>query len=380
MGKSPLFDLVFYFQLFGTILYLMFGVWIIIGLRRLRTKAKNSHQPSVSVIIAARNEEKNIGACLNALLQQNYPQNNIEIIVVDDHSEDQTAAICRAFDPSRVKLYALGDVSGVSPKKAALHYGIQRSHGEIILVSDADCRASLTWVSTVVNYFDKNTAAVASWLYVEENRTLLSKLESLDSLSLSFVGAAGFGWGRPILANGANFAYRREVYDELNGFDGLAHFVSGDDDLLLQKIHAAQKWTCAFAPDWGGAVVTDANPSLRRFFEQRFRWASKSSIYPAWVVGFEVFVYFYLLSFLVTVPLFLFNGLSITYLVPFLLKFGFDFVLMRCASPHVHKNVHPLHLFLTEWLQIFYVMIVGIGGLRGNYTWKGRHYTRGRVS
>ncbi len=379
MEKTLLSDILFNFQFWGTILYIFFLIWIVLGLGRLQIN-KNSQHPCVSVIIAARNEEKNIASCLQHLLHQNYGRDNYEIIIVDDHSEDQTASICLKYAQHGVQLYTLGDVAGVSPKKAALHLGIQKSRGDIILVTDADCRASKTWISTIVNYFDENTAVVASWLYVEENDSLLGKIESLDSLSLSFVGAAGFGWRRPFIANGANFAYRRHVYDELNGFDGVAQFVSGDDDLLLQKIQSAGKWTCAFAPEWQGVVSTDPNPSLARFFEQRFRWASKSSIHPKWLVGFEVFVYFYLLSFPISVLLFIMSSFSAIYLLPLLLKFVCDFFFMRFATRHIKKKVNPFILFLTEWLQIFYVIIVGIGGLRGNYTWKGRHYSRGRVS
>jgi cellulose synthase/poly-beta-1,6-N-acetylglucosamine synthase-like glycosyltransferase len=380
MEKNLLFDIILNFQVVGTILYVFFLAWIVLGLRRLNIKSTSVEQPFVSVIIAARNEEKNIASCLDHLLLQNYPKEKIDIIVVDDHSEDATAAICRGFESVGVQLFSLPDVVGVSPKKAALHLGIQKSRGEIILVTDADCRASTTWISTIIKYFEKNTAAVASWLYVEEDDSLLGKIESLDSLSLSFVGAAGFGWGKPFIANGANFAYRRQVYDELNGFDGVAQFVSGDDDLLLQKIHTAKKWTCAFAPEWQGVVSTDANPTLGRFLAQRFRWASKSSIHPVWLVGFEVFVYFYLLSFVLSVFLFLRSGFSVIYLLPFFAKVICDFFFMKYATPHVKKKMNPIYLFLTEWLQIFYVIIVGIGGLRGNYTWKGRHYTRGRVS
>lgn len=380
MGKNPLFDIIFYAQFFSTIVYLFFLIWIAAGLRRLKIKENQFVFPRVSVIIAARNEEKNINACLTALLQQNYPSELYEIIVVDDHSEDKTAEICQSFSQDRITLLSLGDVAGVSPKKAALHHGIQKSKGEIILVTDADCRVSPTWISTMVKYFDADTAAVASWLYVEENGSLLSKIESLDSLSLSYVGAAGFGWKKPFIANGANFAYRREVYDELNGFDGVAQFVSGDDDLLLQKIHATQRWRCAFAPQRHSVVRTDANPSLRSFFAQRFRWASKSSIHPWWLVALEVFVYFYLLSFPILFLSVLLKGSPVFYLIPFVLKFIIDLIFMTYATPHVKKKANPIILLLTEWLQIVYVILAGLVGLLGNYTWKGRHYKRGRVN
>ncbi len=378
MEKNLLFDSLFYFQLGGTIVYILFLGWIVAGLKQLVTKSQNTSRPFVSVIIPARNEEHTIEKCLEHLLDQNYPRDKYEIIIVDDNSEDKTRAACESFVTDQIKLFSLVQMDGVSPKKAALHLGIEKSRGEIILTTDADCRAPESWISTIIKYFDEDTAAVASWLYVEENNSLLSKMETLDSLALSFVGAAGFGWKRPFLANGANFAYRRKVYDELNGFDGVAHYVSGDDDLFLQKIHAAKRWTSAFAPEWEGAVATNPSKSIHSFFEQRFRWASKSNIHPFSLVLVEIFVYFYLLSFLLS-PFVFFLTLKFIFLFPFILKYCADVIFMIVGSTLTSRKINPFLLFLTEWLQILYVVIVGIGGLRGKYTWKGRRYAKGRV-
>ena len=97
MEKNLLSDIILYFQFFGTALYIFFLMWIIVGLRQLKLKSKNANQPFVSIIVAARNEEKNIGICLESLLKQNYPVDKYEIIVVDDHSEDDTSTICTSF-------------------------------------------------------------------------------------------------------------------------------------------------------------------------------------------------------------------------------------------------------------------------------------------
>ena len=380
MDSLPIFNYIFYVQFVGTIAYAGFVLWILLGLRRLNQKPTNIAQPFVSVIIPVRNEEETIAACLQALLFQSYPIDKYEVIVVDDHSEDATYSIIASFAHERLKLLSLTDFDGMSPKKAAIHTGIQASRGDIILTTDADCHAPDTWVETMVKYFDNKTGVVASWLYVETNHRLLSKLESLDSLALSAVGAAGFGWERPILANGANFAYRRTVYDEINGFDGVAGFVSGDDDLLLQKIRARGTWRCAFSPDSRSMIVTQPTTSLRAFFEQRFRWASKGQAYPKFLVFFEVFIYFYFLSLLILPIAFIMNGFSPIYVVaPLFIKMLLDAILMRYATEFVRKKQNPVILFLTEWLQILYVIIVGFWGLRGSYTWKGRRYSKGRV-
>ncbi|MBN1479565.1 glycosyltransferase [candidate division KSB1 bacterium] len=351
-------------------------------MKRLKL-AIGQETPFVSVVIAVRNEEDHIRACLKSLTTQLYPKDKYEIIIVDDHSDDETNTIVQSFCTDKIKLFSLIDSNGISPKKAALHQGVQESRGEIILTTDADCRVPATWIQTMVKYFAPDTGAVASWLCVQENNHWLSKLETLDSLALSFVGAASFGWQRPMIANGANFAYRRQVYDELDGFSGAAEYGSGDDDLLLQKIHATQKWTCAFAPDPASIVVTHAQKNLSQFFQQRFRWASKSRLYPAYVVLVLGFLYFYLVSLLVSVFVFLFFSSefsNLMLLLPHASKFLLDFAFMSTAARRLHKNINPAILFMTEWFQMLYITIVSVWGRWGTYTWKGRRYKAGRVS
>ncbi|MBN1560920.1 glycosyltransferase [candidate division KSB1 bacterium] len=380
MEKLVLLDLLFLFQVSATLLYLFLLLKCTIGLRRIHAHPTNNGCPFVSVVVAARNEEENISACLQHLDRQQYPRDKYEVIVVDDHSDDNTYSIAESCKKENVILLSLTDIDGMSPKKAALHQGIKASRGDIILTTDADCRTSPTWIATIVKYFDDKTGAVASWLYVEENEHVLSKLERLDSLALSFIGAAGFGLKMPFMANGANFAYRRQVYDELNGFAGVDAYVSGDDDLLLQKIHASRNWRCAFASDVQCAVVTRPCKTWRGFFQQRFRWASKGRVYPKKLFLLESAIYLYYLSLIATTILFLLGGFGNLYmLLPLAVKFFADFVFMRLAARKLQHNINPFILFTTEWLQMAYVVLGGVWGLWGTYTWKGRKYTKGRI-
>ena len=351
------------------------------GLSRLKS-VTGIERPFVSVIIAARNEGENISGCLKNALAQTYDSKKFEIIVVDDHSDDDTFSICQAFAEKhiRIKLLSLGDYNGVSPKKAALQMGINAGRGDIILTTDADCRVSPSWIETMVGCFDKETGAVASWLLVEENSHILGKLESLDSLALVSIGAAGFGLDHPFVANGANFGYRKQVYQELSGFDGVADYVSGDDDLFLHKIVRAGKWRCCFVADPAAIVYTKANSSLKSFFAQRIRWASKGGVYPAWLVLLEIFIYLYYLSIAASVAIFIFSGFSKwVFITPFVAKLAADGLFLSKSARRLGISFKCRHLFLAEWLQLFYVLIAGVWGLVGDYTWKGRSYTRGKV-
>ncbi len=381
MQNLSLLEFIFLLQLLGATAYLLFLIISAFGLSRLKS-VDEAERPFVSIIIAARNEEKNISACLEHALAQSFDSKKFEIIVIDDHSDDDTFVLCQSFADKneRIKLLSLGDYNGVSPKKAALQMGINASRGDIILTTDADCRVSPAWVETMIGHFDAETGAVASWLLVEENGQMLGKLESLDSLALVSIGAAGFGLGRPFVANGANFGYRKQVYQELNGFDGLANYVSGDDDLFLHKIVKAGKWRCRFVADPAAVVSTKANKTLKSFFAQRIRWASKGGVYPAWLVLLETLIYLFYASMLFSLGVFVFSGLTKWWFVaPFLVKLAADGLFLSRGARRVGRSFKFRHLFLAEWLQIAYVLIAGLWGLLGNYTWKGRSYTRGKV-
>ncbi|NCX96771.1 MAG: glycosyltransferase, partial [Chitinophagia bacterium] len=103
-------------------------------------------QTPISIIIPARNEQKNIDACIDSILAQRYPQDLYEIIVVNDHSEDDTAAIVKHYNDSRITLLELEDHLPIGKqinayKKEALAAGIAQAKHPLIITTDADCIA-----------------------------------------------------------------------------------------------------------------------------------------------------------------------------------------------------------------------------------------------
>jgi len=348
------------------------------GLKRSSSTVNNLDQPFVSVIVPARNEEKNIETCLRHLMDQSYPESRYEIIIVDDHSDDLTCDIVERQASSRVVLLHSNGTEGVSPKKAALHAGIMACRGEIILTTDADCRVPHRWIETMVSRFDAETAVVASWLVVKATTTLISKVEALDSFGYVLVGAAAFGLGKPFLANGANLAYRKKVYLQVNGFEDIGQYGSGDDDLLLQKISRQTSWKCTFVDTMDACVVTGANSSWRGFWQQRLRWASKAAVYPRIIIFVEIWIYlFYALLFfsLFAAPFFA----PILFMAP-MIKFFMDFLFLKRSAERLGIRTNIFHFLLAEAVQMLYILAVGVAANWGRYRWKGRSYVRGRIS
>lgn len=187
---------------------------LFVGLSRLRT-ATTSQQLPVSVIIAARNEEHNIRKCLDALIDQQYPKELFEVVVVDDRSSDATADIVESFQEQvhNIKLIRiLTSPSSMPPKKYALTRGIEASANDILLFTDADCIPPENWVSGMMNYFGDDVGVVAGYSPYVRNRGWLATFAQYENLK-SAIGAAGsIGIGKAYMCVGRNLAYRKKVF------------------------------------------------------------------------------------------------------------------------------------------------------------------------
>ena len=112
----------------------------------------------VSIIIVARNEEKNIAACLDAVLAQDYPKEKLEIIVVDDHSTDSTFKIIRSYAEKNAQLKCLQLPENSTGKKQGISFGINVSNGELIVTTDADCKMGIHWLASIVSFYKRSDA------------------------------------------------------------------------------------------------------------------------------------------------------------------------------------------------------------------------------
>ena len=198
----------------GGFIYLSACLVAFYGLFRSHKKIKE-HTPSVSVIIAARNEGKNIGSLLDDLLNQHYPHDKLEIVVVDDCSNDNTRDVVKDFIAKDKRIHLLETRLSKSQyryKKRAIHEGILSSNGEIIITTDADCRVSSGWVKGIIKFFKPEVDLVAGYVTVEGGG-FLGCLEALELTGIQAMAAGFMNAGFPITCNGANLAYRRSAFE-----------------------------------------------------------------------------------------------------------------------------------------------------------------------
>ena len=209
--------------------------------------------PSVSVIVPARNEADNISQLLDDLIAQDYPPDCMEIVVVDDESDDGTDAVVNRYVAGDTRIIQASTRNSESPyshKKRAIHEGILRSSGEIICTVDADCRVKSGWLRGMIRRFMPDVDMVAGEIDVQ-GTTLIGWLEELEFTGIQTMAAGLMNAGFPVTCNGGNLAYRRRAFDEAGGFSGIGDLVSGDDDLLMQKIMTLRRGNVVFVTGGG---------------------------------------------------------------------------------------------------------------------------------
>ncbi|MFD2552799.1 glycosyltransferase family 2 protein [Sphingobacterium tabacisoli] len=331
----------------------------------------------VSVLIAARNEEDNIARTIDCILNQDFPKENLELIIVDDHSTDSTAAIVRSYADRGVRLLQLsiGDKLN-SYKKYAITKAIEMSTGDIIITTDADCRMGKDWLRTVVQYFETNDSyLVSSPVLYSEEKTHFEELQTLEFMYLIGLGAAGIGNHSPTTCNGANLAYRKSVFFEMDGFNGIDNLASGDDELFLHKVAEKYADKIGFCKSKEAIVYTDAKPDLKSFISQRKRWASKSTKYKnKKVVALGVSIWLFNLALLVSLFAFLFRMPEFNWilLTAFALKIVVEFLFMEPITAFMGRKELLKYVPILSIVHSFYIVYIGIAGNTGKYDWKGR--------
>ncbi|MGV3761858.1 glycosyltransferase family 2 protein [Parapedobacter sp.] len=333
----------------------------------------------VSILIAARNEAANIGRTLSDILAQDFPKELLEVIVVDDHSTDHTAAVVCSFATQGVKLLKLNESEPLnSYKKKAISLAIETATGDFIVTTDADCRMEKDWLATVITFAEeKGHVLVSSPVVYSQQKGFFEELQTLEFLYLIGLGAAGIGKKHASTCNGANLAYRRDIFYELGGFNGIDHLASGDDELFLHKVAGKYPDRIGFCKSKAAIVYTDAKSTLGGFINQRRRWASKSTHYKnkgIVALGLAIWTFNLLLLVMGLAPLFFeVGGYAVGgFLIALTLKLTVEAFFLYPLCRFANRVDLLIYLPLLTLLHVVYMVYIGIAGNLGKYQWKGR--------
>ncbi|WP_323757650.1 glycosyltransferase [Roseivirga sp.] len=357
----------------GSYLLLLFfpiAVW-----RKMPFTSSEKHEGKVSVIIPFRNEELNLRRLAESLEAQTY--SSFEVLFVNDHSTDDSLNVLKCLVDKGITLslniISLEETQG---KKAALAAGIAQATGEIIVTTDADCWCNENWLKAMTSGFHNPQTQMITGPVVLEGMSFFQKLQRIEFGAVLASSAALIGLSKPTMANGANLAYRKSVFNEVNGFSGIEQTPSGDDELLMMKIVKKYPKSVVFAKSAEAVVHTLAHVNWTNFVQQRKRWASK------WKVGMRrstilsaLFVYMVQLAFVGLVLLFFLGELPLSSVAGlWLIKIILEFLLIRNYFDDLKQPYSFFHFVLLQTFYPFYVLYVGLASNFGRFQWKDRSF------
>ena len=343
----------------------------------------------ISVIIPARNESKNLPSLLESLSKQTYPVHLFEVLIIDDHSTDHTASIIKNYAAPNIKAISLQqyiDSNEInSYKKRAIEIGIQQSGGTLILTTDADCYLPENWLQTIAVFYEQyRPAFIAAPVAINCRMRFIEIFQALDFMTLQGITGASVHKKIHSMCNGANMAYEKNAFYEVDGFKGIDNIATGDDMLLMHKIYKRYPERLMFLKSRDVIVQTAPVKTITAFFNQRIRWASKADKYDdkrIFAVLLLVYLFNVMLIVLPIISLFRNYQLSIVncqlsiieiWIMLLVLKTSVELFFLVPVSKFFGKQ---RLLFLFPFMQPFhivYTVIAGWLGKFGTYEWKDR--------
>jgi cellulose synthase/poly-beta-1,6-N-acetylglucosamine synthase-like glycosyltransferase len=353
----------------------------------LPVRQAGGQQPTFSIIIPARNEEQHINACLYSICNQTYPAALYEVIVVDDHSTDNTAQIVQNYASKNIKLISLKEITGGetfnSYKKKAIETAIAQATGELIITTDADCEVNTNWLQTIAAFYQQTNAAfIAMPVKYSCNNSLLEIFQALDFLTLQGITGASVYKRIHSMCNGANLAYTKKIFEEVNGFKDIDNIASGDDMLLMHKIYTQHPDKVFFLKSKDVIVQTQPQKTIKDFFNQRIRWASKADKYDDKRI-FAVLLLVYLFNviiivlpliclFNITAPFTIHHSLFTCWLYLLIIKTAVELFFLYPVAKFFNQQKLLWWFPFAQPFHVLYTVIAGWLGKFGSYQWKGR--------
>ncbi len=355
------------------LIYLIWLVIMFIGWISLKPSIHIQSLPSsCSLIIPFRNEAIVLSQLLRALESIKSQSPDLEIIMVDDHSEDHSNVI---IELSKLDIRLLHLEEGDKGKKAALTHGINNAKGDIIITTDADCIFQAQWIDLLTTKFtNPEIKMVCGGVGFGNEKGFFQALQAIEFAPVLGAGAASIHFGHPIMCNGANLAFRKSTFMEVKGYEGNAHIASGDDEFLMHKIQQKYPKAIAYEKHQKAVVTTRANASLAQLINQKKRWAGKwTANFNLYKIALALLIFFNATAYLAAYFL-LFISSNYHLGIFILVKIFFEGIFIQNVLKNTGRTFPFFSFLIVQILYPFYVILIGIIANFGQYNWKGRSY------
>jgi cellulose synthase/poly-beta-1,6-N-acetylglucosamine synthase-like glycosyltransferase len=324
----------------------------------------------ISILIAIRNEEKNILRCLNALDSQLFPLEEMEILIGNDQSEDQSRPMIVDFikDKPHFKLIDIqGDLGTAKGKGNVIAHLAHHAKGEYWLITDADVAVPPTWAQGMLRGFGESVGVVTGFSTVQ-HKGLIAILDGLDWVNnIGLMNVASM-LRLPTNSMGNNMAVSRLAYFQTGGLEVQPFMIT--EDLAMFKAITKLGWDFRHLYSSDILGITQPQESFYELLQQRKRWLNGALKIPIYLV----------------IPL-LVNGLFLLFLLPLLfwdwqiglvvwgLRFLFHmgnitFFALKIKKAKILKFLPLYEIFITFFnplVFIFYLLPIHI-------QWKNRKF------
>ncbi|MEQ8575311.1 glycosyltransferase [Fulvivirga sp.] len=361
-----------YFVIVTLSVYCLWLIIMLISWHQIKpVSSGNLTHLKLAVIVPFRNESQNLLALIKSFNNLNFKGLSVEFLFINDHSSDDFEKV---FESVHIDYKLLSLPDNMSGKKAAITFGVERSFGDVIITTDADCEVQPNWLQVINKYFQNAKVNMAFGGVTFKPVSFFDKLQLVEFAPLIGTGAASLNIGQPFMCNGANLAFRKSEFERVGGYDGNEHIASGDDEFLLAKINNQLKGEIRYMKESDAVVSTSGSKDIKTFFNQRKRWSGK------WNKNLSVYKIFLALTVLLTAVATIMGlvSLSINFNIAVLTilvtKIILEGIFIGSILHHLNSSFNIFYYLLVQLVYPFYVVIFGAVAHWGGYKWKDRAY------
>lgn len=343
-------ELTFYFIVFIQAFFYLF-LFSLFTFSKPKNNTNNSI--SVSIIICAKNEAKNLKQFLPHVINQKYL--DFEIILVNDHSTDDSLEIMQLFANKTDIISIVNLTTNNSNKKNAITQGIKKAKNKYLLFTDADCKPiSENWLSEMSSHFNAHKRIVLGYGgYRKINNSWLNKLIRFETL---LTAVQYFSYAKANLAYmgvGRNLAYTKSLFKNIKGFESHKHIKSGDDDLFINQAVTNNNVSCCFSKD--SFTISEPHTNFKKWLYQKRRHISTAIAYkPIHQFFLGLFFVSQFLFWILGIYLMIFSPFKKIIILLFSLRIIIQYVIFGFSAIKLKEN--DLILFLP-FLELFLIIV-----------------------
>jgi cellulose synthase/poly-beta-1,6-N-acetylglucosamine synthase-like glycosyltransferase len=345
-----------------SLIYLLLHLIFFIGFLRSNSLKQNSNSENkkVTVIVAARNEEKIISDCIDSLKHLEYDKNLLEIVLVNDKSTDNTKSVMldntNGFPEFKVIDSDNLETKNLKGKANAIDSAIKIASGEIILLTDADCIVPPGWVRETVKYYNEDIGMVCGFTKINYNNSFFAKLQALDWIYLQSLATCSSGIGSILSCIGNNLTFTKNVYNEIGGYEKI-NFSVTEDLALMRRINSDNKYKVIYPVNRYCTVLTEECKSVKELYNQKKRWfkGGLGINFLGWLLGFVMYaVNIILLAGILFLNFYLYLALiaikfisELIIMLPLYYKLGFKSIIKYFPLFQIYFSIYGLLLPFT---------------------------------